>query len=135
MFAGILTSAVVVGPTFNPRAAKAYAREVAGGFRRPLPGSLPAPLRELIAACWAADPAARPTAAAVHASLEAIAEDVAAAAEGEALSRSGTPVPRAPFDKSSAGGASGGGASGGGSGGGGGSGVSTLPGCMACTLM
>lgn len=130
IFAGILTSAVVVGPTFNPRAGEAYARKVADGFRRSLPDSLPPALKALIEACWAADPAARPTAAAVHEALVAIGEDAAAAEEGEGLSRAGTPVPRASFErsgsKSSAGGGGGGASAGSGS---------TLPGCMACTVM
>ena len=82
LVSGVLTSAVVVGPTFNPRAGEVYARKVAGGFRRALPAGLPPALAALIEACWSAAPAARPSAAAVHASLVAIAVDAAAGTKG-----------------------------------------------------
>lgn len=47
----------------------ALSRQVATGYRLPMPRSFPEPLRALISACWAQDAAERPPAAAVHAQL------------------------------------------------------------------
>ena len=76
LFTGVITSTVVVGPTFNPRAAQAFAVKVAAGYRRPLPASVPPSVRAVINGCWEADPAARPTAGAVRAALEAARPDI-----------------------------------------------------------
>ena len=77
LFSGVITSTVVVGPTFNPRAAEDYARRVSEGFRREISRTVPPVIRELISDCWAQDPEARPTAREVHerlASLETLEE-------------------------------------------------------------
>jgi len=78
LFAGFILSTVVVGPTFNPAAAQAFAARVADGYRRPLPASVTPAVARVIEACWAPDPAARPTAGAVVAALVAAEGDVAA---------------------------------------------------------
>ena len=50
--------------------------KVAAGYRRPLPASVPPSVRAVINGCWEADPAARPTAGAVRAALEAARPDI-----------------------------------------------------------
>ena len=146
LLSGVLTSAVVVGPTFNPRAGEAYARKVAGGFRRALPAGLPPALVALIEACWAADPAARPTAAAAHSSLVAIAAGAASGATGGggpadsagAFTPGGgvrqRPSAAAGLDRLNSRSSAGDGGSSG-VGGVGGAGGPPTPGCMACSVM
>ena len=76
LFSGVITSTVVVGPTFNAGAAQAHAARVAAGYRRPLPVGLAPSIKTIIEACWAADPASRPSAADVALALGAAAPDV-----------------------------------------------------------
>ncbi|KXZ47965.1 hypothetical protein GPECTOR_31g327 [Gonium pectorale] len=63
-----------------------YAAYVADGYRPHRPQSMPEPLYELIAACWADDPLARPTMADVVDSLAALQEAFAPAAGGRGAS-------------------------------------------------
>ena len=85
LFSGVITSTVVVGPTFNAGAAQAHAARVAAGYRRPLPVGLAPSIKTIIEACWAADPAARPSAADVTIALAEAAPDV----EGEEVVQPG----------------------------------------------
>ena len=65
----------------------AYAQRVANGHREDLPEAWPRELRELISACWAADPAARPSFGQIVRRLDALRSSGAIEAMDAALQK------------------------------------------------